>query len=60
MLILSLMCNQCFRIEDSFLKVNQAMIMCFKEKQRCCKTHDHGMVHLQKGIFNAKTLITHQ
>ena len=31
------MCNQCFSIEDSFLKVNHAMIMCFKEKQRCCK-----------------------
>ena len=31
------MCNQCFIIEDSFLKVNHAMIMCFKEKQRCCK-----------------------
>ena len=31
------MCNQCFSIEDYFLKVNHAMIMCFKEKQRCCK-----------------------
>ena len=31
------MCNQCFSIEDSFLKVNHTMIMCFKEKQRCCK-----------------------
>ena len=25
-----------FSIEDSFLKVNHAMIMCFKEKERCC------------------------
>ena len=24
------------------------------------KSHDHGMVHFQEGIFNAKTLITHQ
>ena len=31
------MCNQCFSIEDSFLKVKHAMIVCFKEKQRCCK-----------------------
>ena len=31
------MCNQFFSIEDSFLKVNHAIIMCFKEKQRCCK-----------------------
>ena len=31
------MCNQCFSIEGSFLKVNHAMIVCFKEKQRCCK-----------------------
>ena len=31
------MCNQCFSIEDFFLKVNHAIIMCFKEKQRGCK-----------------------
>ena len=24
-------------IVDSFVEVNHAMIMCFKEKQRCCK-----------------------
>ena len=35
------MCNQCFSIEDSFLKVNHAMIMCFKKKQRCCKKYFH-------------------
>ena len=38
------MCNQCNHwcvisviIEDSLLKVNRAIVMCFKEKQRCCK-----------------------
>ena len=35
------MCNQCFSIEDSFLKVNHATIMCFKDKQRCCKNSLH-------------------
>ena len=31
------MCNQCLALKITFLKVNHAKIMCFKEKQRFCK-----------------------
>ena len=37
MLICNHLCVISVSIEDSFLKVNHAIIMCFKEKQRCCK-----------------------
>ena len=37
MLICNNWCVIIVSIEDSFLKVNHAIIMCFKEKQCCCK-----------------------
>ena len=37
MLICNHWCVISVRIEYSFLNVNHAIIVCFKEKQRCCK-----------------------
>ena len=66
------MCNQCVIIEDSLLKVNRAIVICFKEKQLLLflfKTHENGTVHFQQVIFNDNTyyisndytsMITHQ